>query len=175
MIQSILDDSLEGKEVRVSRYMANMSTNNVTQMMWNKRHCGLKPGTSSSAQEDALSFHELVREVLDLISAINLGDYIPALRLVSAKLQGYTKRMKAVRNRISDFLNKIIAEHRQLELSAGSTKNDSLLGLMLRSSQEEGSDLKELLTMDTIKAVLMVSVVVHRLKPYTVFNLIFRI
>ncbi|KAL6284205.1 hypothetical protein ACE6H2_015134 [Prunus campanulata] len=60
---------------------------------------------------DARGFKSVVKEGTQLLSAPNLGDYIPFIAPLD--LQGFTKRMKSVNKAFDTFFEKIIEEHLQ--------------------------------------------------------------
>ncbi|BFG20120.1 hypothetical protein CerSpe_063940 [Prunus speciosa] len=60
---------------------------------------------------DARGFRSVIEEVVQLIGAANLGDYIPFI--APFDLQGFTKRMKSVNKAFDTFFEKVIDEHIQ--------------------------------------------------------------
>ncbi|CAM6118405.1 unnamed protein product [Calypogeia fissa] len=148
----ILEESQKGNPVDMAEFFAIVNVNNMTQMMMNKSYCIRRSSSSSAAAQATMStFQEIFQEVFVLLGSFNLADYVPLVRPFD--LQGFNKRVKVVHQKLSDFLDKVIEEHRQ-KLHIGSQEDykedfvDALIGL------GETKEFQDRLSMDTIKAML---------------------
>ncbi len=70
-------------------------------------------GVEESRENDALHFKQMLEEVNQWLISLIISDYIPSLRWV-AKLQGIEAALHALRKRKSQFVQKLITEHKRL-------------------------------------------------------------
>lgn len=101
---------------------------------------------------DEKSFHDAVKEVVQLVATPNLSDFIPCVAWFD--FQGINRRAKSLRNMFDGFLERIIEEHLDDQFK-NENKNqdfvDVLLGLMGSQNNEYNID------PSTIKALILVS------------------
>uniref|UniRef100_A0A0A0KJF4 Cytochrome P450 n=1 Tax=Cucumis sativus TaxID=3659 RepID=A0A0A0KJF4_CUCSA len=103
---------------------------------------------------DEKSFHDAVKEVVQLVATPNLCDFIPCVAWFD--LQGINGRAKHLCNMFDGFLEKIIEEHLDQFKIANKNQDfvDVLLGLMGSQNNEYKID------RSTIKALILVSTLI---------------
>ncbi|XP_008460602.2 cytochrome P450 71AU50 [Cucumis melo] len=103
---------------------------------------------------DEKSFHDAVKEVVQLVATPNLSDFIPCVAWFD--FQGINRRAKSLRNMFDGFLERIIEEHLDDQFK-NENKNqdfvDVLLGLMGSQNNEYNID------PSTIKALILEMVI----------------
>lgn len=125
-------------------------TNNVISRIVMSERC-------SGDDDEAGAVRKLIEETADLLGKFNLSDYIWFCK--NLDLQGFGKRLKEVRDRFDEMMEKIIEEHQNKRMKSkedgkeGNVVQD-LLGILLDIAEDPSSEIK--LTRDNIKAVIMV-------------------
>ncbi|XP_020591188.1 flavonoid 3'-monooxygenase-like [Phalaenopsis equestris] len=89
--------------------------------------------------EEAAKFKEMTAEMARLAGEFNVGDFVPGIDWLD--LQGLNKKMKKVRERFGEFLEKIIDEHRSIGFNHQTRDFLSLLIEMKDSAKEEFADI----------------------------------
>lgn len=121
-------------------------TNNVISRIVMSERC-------SGDDDEAGAVRKLIEETADLLGKFNLSDYIWFCK--NLDLQGFGKRLKEVRNRFDEMMEKIIEKRRKSKEDSkeGNVVQD-LLDILLDITEDPSSEIK--LTRDNIKAVIMV-------------------
>ncbi|KAF5182893.1 Cytochrome p450, partial [Thalictrum thalictroides] len=97
-------------------------------------------------------FHGMIDEWMVLNGVINIGDWIPWLRVFD--LQGYVKRMKVLRDKFDAFHNYVIADHiAQKKLAGKDFVPKDMVDVLLQLS-EDGTDPEVKLTIEAVKALV---------------------
>ncbi len=115
------------------------------------RYCGI-----GSDNEKTQWFKETIDAIHYWYGAFIISDYIPYLKWVT-KLQGIDTSLQALRNQISNFVTKIMDEHRTTPSTPNSNIEDvpkDFVDVLFTMPQEDGIGH---LTDDTIQGVIMVS------------------
>ncbi|KAF4367373.1 hypothetical protein F8388_025791 [Cannabis sativa] len=113
--------------------------------------CRMVFGKKYSDDEfDPKGFKEIIKELMHLGAAPNLGDYIPFLAPLD--LQGLTKRMKAVQKVFDEFFEGIIDEHIQSKAKDDHEDKD-FVDVMLRIMGSEQSEYR--IERPNIKAIIL--------------------
>lgn len=126
------------------------TTNNVISRMVMSQRC-------SGDENEAGGVRKLVQETAELTGKFNLSDYIWFCK--NLDLQGFGKRLKEVRDRFDEMMEKIIDEHenerRKLKRRSeeGGVEKD-LLDILLDIAEDGSSEMK--LTRENIKAFILV-------------------
>ncbi|XP_047966771.1 cytochrome P450 71AU50-like [Salvia hispanica] len=98
---------------------------------------------------DERGFKGVIQEVMKLIAAPNLGDYLPFLGVLD--LQGLTRRMKAVAKVFDDFFERVIEDHVRAGDRPEQAKDivDTMMSIMQRGESEFQFDRRN------IKAIML--------------------
>ncbi|CAK9231513.1 unnamed protein product [Sphagnum troendelagicum] len=150
-IKDIYKEANEGKVVDLTFKLSSISTNHMTQMLFRKRYCGI-----GSDDKKTQWFKETIDAVQYWFGAFIISDYIPYLRWVT-KLQGVDSSLQALRNQISNFVTKIMDEHRTTPSTPNSNIEDvpkDFVDVLFTMPQEDGTGH---LTDDTIQTRLLQS------------------
>ncbi|CAM6100636.1 unnamed protein product [Calypogeia fissa] len=147
----ILEESQQGNVVDIRECLSTMAMNNMTQMIMNRSYCVHSSGSKSSALPPN-QLLKAVRDMMELLAAFNVSDYIPLLKPFD--LQGLHKRSKAVHWILDKFIEELIEEHRQRR-SIANTENykEDFVDALLKIGQTK--EFEERLSMDSVKAVLL--------------------
>lgn len=129
-------------KVELKSMFMELTFNITMRMIAGKRYYGKEVNNN----EEALQFREIMREVLTLSGAGNLGDFIPILNWIGSR--SYEKRIIEIGKRTDSFLQSLIEEARG-KMGEQNTIIDHLLSLQ-QSQPEYYTD-------QTIKGFLLVS------------------
>jgi len=103
-------------------------------------------GVEESRENDALHFKQIVDEVQKWFITLIISDYIPSLRWV-AKLQGIEAALHTLRQKKSQFIQKLITEHKTAtkdqvkDLGNKNTTNKpkDFMSVLLSAPREDGT------------------------------------
>jgi cytochrome P450 len=105
-------------------------------------------GVEGSREKGALYFKQIVQEVNHWFATLIISDYIPSLRWV-ARLQGIEAGLHALRRRKSEFVQKLIAEHKSLMATTDqdedsgnkntTNKPKDFMSVLLSAPREDGT------------------------------------
>ncbi len=79
-------------------------------------------GVEESSGNDAFLFKQILEEVNQWFITLIISDYIPSLRWI-AKLQGTEAALHALRKKKSQFIQKLITEHKSLIATTDQVKD----------------------------------------------------
>ncbi|XP_057793706.1 trimethyltridecatetraene synthase-like [Salvia miltiorrhiza] len=132
--------SLSGKPVELREHLLRFTLSIICKMLFKE---------DSIVDMDEVSV--MVREWFLLNGAFNIGDWIPWLD--SLDLQGYIKKMKALRKKMDRFCDSVIDDHLAKRVAAGddAAKKDFVDALLQIAAEEDGVEF----TMDCVKALIM--------------------
>ncbi|KAH9568060.1 hypothetical protein CY35_03G057600 [Sphagnum magellanicum] len=145
MIQDIYVEAQEDKVIDLNFKLSSLATNNITQMLFRKRYCGV--GTN---QRETQWFKETFEEIFHWYGVFIIADYIPYLKWVT-KLQGIDASLQALHTKISTFLQQIIDEHRRNPNVDDNYTVKDFVDVLLTMPQEDGTGH---LSDDTIQAII---------------------
>ncbi|KAK9091225.1 hypothetical protein Sjap_024402 [Stephania japonica] len=115
-------------------------------------------------KDDRFHFRPIISEVMELVGAFNVGDYVPFL--ATFDIQGLVRRMKATNRKFDEFLERLIEEHlrdakdKQTQFIV-SDFIDVMLSLMEEDSMKEvkfGKDNIKAIILDVLAAAMDTSV-----------------
>ncbi|KAL0359459.1 UNVERIFIED_CONTAM: cytochrome [Sesamum angustifolium] len=137
-----------GESVDIGSVLIRM-TNNVISRMVMSRRC-------SEDETEAGGVRKLVQETAELTGKFNLSDYIWFCK--NLDLQGFGQRLKKVRDRFDEMMEKIIDEHQneRMKLKQKSEEGEvakDLLDILLDIAEDGSSEMK--LTRENIKAFIL--------------------
>jgi hypothetical protein len=117
-------------------------------------------GVEESRETDALQFKQILEEVNHWFVTLIISDYIPSLRWV-VRLQGIEAALHKLQQRKSQFVQKLIKEHKSLMATTDQVKDSGnktnkpkdFMSVLLSAPREDGTG-----NMDdeTIECVVMV-------------------
>ncbi|KAL7601067.1 flavonoid 3'-monooxygenase [Lactuca sativa] len=110
-------------------------------------------GGGAGGDPKADEFKEMATELQVLAGEFNIGDFIPALDWLD--LQGITKKMKNLHDRLDAFLNVILQEHKTTAANGGASGHDVDFLCMLLSLRDEADGDEAKLSDVEIKALLL--------------------
>ncbi|CAN5972819.1 unnamed protein product [Sphagnum jensenii] len=145
MIKDIYVEAQDDKVIDLNFKLASLSTNNITQMLFRKRCCGV--GTN---QRETRWFKETVDEMFRWYGVFIIADYIPYLKWVT-KLQGIDASLQALYTKLSTFIQQIIDEHRRNPNIVDNDTIKDFVDVLLTMPQEDGSGQ---LSDDTIQTII---------------------
>ncbi|KAH8959956.1 hypothetical protein BDL97_06G104900 [Sphagnum fallax] len=145
MIKDIYVEAQDDKVIDLNFKLASLSTNNITQMLFRKRCCGV--GTN---QRETRWFKETVDEMFRWYGVFIIADYIPYLKWVT-KLQGIDASLQALYTKLSTFIQQIIDEHRRNPNIVDNDTIKDFVDVLLTMPQEDGTGQ---LSDDTIQAII---------------------
>ncbi|XP_042048010.1 cytochrome P450 93A3-like [Salvia splendens] len=138
----------DGKSVDIGKELIMMSNNVISRMIMSER--------CSEDEDEAGAVRKLVQETAELTGKFNLSDYIWFCR--NLDLQGFGKRLKEVRDRFDEMMERIIEEHQTARRKSKENVEESeivkdLLHILLDIAEEGSSEVK--LTRENIKAFIL--------------------
>ncbi|KAH6758012.1 hypothetical protein C2S52_023093, partial [Perilla frutescens var. hirtella] len=131
-----------GKSVAIGSELIRLTNNVISRMVMSER--------CSGDEDEAGAVRKLIEETAFLLGKFNLSDYIWFCK--NLDLQGFGKRLKKVRDRFDEMMEKIIDEHQNKRRESKVAVKD-LLDILLDLAEDPSSEMK--LTRDNIKAVIM--------------------
>jgi cytochrome P450 len=144
IINTIYMESEEGKVVNLNFHLTCLINNMLTQTLFGKRFYGVE----ESRETDALDFKQITDEVNRWFATLIISDYIPSLRWV-ARLQGIEAALHALRKRKSQFVQKLITEHKSLMATTDqdedsgnkntTNKPKDFMSVLLSAPREDGT------------------------------------
>eukprot|EP01018_Ginkgo_biloba_P011132 Gb_18169 [translate_table: standard] len=106
MIQSILEDSVKGSNpVNVSKKVGALAAGIICRIIFGRKYSDEMLGSGG--------FSAVIQEVLLLLGAFNIGDFIPYLEWMD--VQGLNRRFCKTHKTLDAFLEKIIEEHAEAQ------------------------------------------------------------
>ena len=100
-------------------------------------------------------FQEMLDEIFLLNGVLNIGDWIPWIAFLD--LQGYVKRMKALREKLDRFQDDMLEKHRAKREADDSGGAKDMVDMLLRLADDP--DLEVKLPIDGVKAFTLVSLI----------------
>ena len=110
---------------------------------------------SESSMVRLEEFQEMLDEIFLLNGVLNIGDWIPWIAFLD--LQGYVKRMKALREKLDRFQDDMLEKHRAKREADDSGGAKDMVDMLLRLADDP--DLEVKLPIDGVKAFTLVSLI----------------
>ncbi|KAA8517013.1 hypothetical protein F0562_017169 [Nyssa sinensis] len=149
-IELLLKKAKAGEAVDVGGELIRVTNNVISRMIMSER--------CSENENEAGDVRKLVQETAELTGKFNLSDFIWFCK--NLDLQGFGKRLKDVRNRFDEMMERIIKEHQdarkrktKTKIGDGGDAVKDVLDILLDISEDESSEMK--LTRENIKAFIL--------------------
>ncbi|KAK8553374.1 hypothetical protein V6N13_062182 [Hibiscus sabdariffa] len=146
---------LSGKPVLLREQLLYFTLCIMSRMVLGKRHFGLS-GDGRLGSNSILTpreFQEMIDEVLLLNGVFHIGDWISWLEFLD--LQGYLKRMKALKKKLDRFLDHVFDEHkRRKEELRKDFVPENMVDLLLQLADDPDLDVK--LSYDALRGLTLV-------------------
>ena len=151
-LRLLLKKSQVGEAVDVGGELLTLTNNTISRMTMSQLAC------SDDNDDEAENIRKLVADTAELAGRFNVSDYIWFCK--NLDFQGIKKRVKNVRGRFDDIMERVIKKHeeerkKRKENGNADTGMKDLLDILLDLYEDERSEVK--LTKDNIKAFIMVS------------------
>jgi isoflavone 2'-hydroxylase len=144
LVQKLAQMSYNGfSEVELRPMFSEMTFNTIMRMVSGKRYYGNDCDVSDV--EEARLFREIIKEIVTLGGANNVGDFLGFLRLFD--FDGLEKRLKKISKRTDSFLQGLIDEHR-----FGKRNTNTMIDHLLTQQQSQ----PEYYTDQIIKGLIVV-------------------
>ncbi|KAE8657996.1 Kinase superfamily protein [Hibiscus syriacus] len=145
---------LSGKPVVLKKHLLCLTLSVISRMGFGEKPFSVS-GDDRLGSNSVMSlpeFQELVDEFFLLAGVVNIGDWIPWLDFLD--LQGYIKRMKALKKKLDRFLDHVFDEHKRKkkELSKDFVARD-MVDLLFQLADDP--DLNVKLTYDHIRGLIL--------------------
>ncbi|XP_008242247.1 PREDICTED: flavonoid 3'-monooxygenase-like [Prunus mume] len=139
--------ALSGKAVVLKEHLSRLNLSIMSRIVLGKEYFSLTDFESSimSLKE----FQDMLDELFLLNGVSNIGDWIPWLDFLD--LQGYVKRMKAVKKKMDRFYEFVLHEHKARKEGVQEFVAKDMVDLLLQLV-DDPNDLEVKLTYDSIKA-----------------------
>ncbi|XP_050229047.1 3,9-dihydroxypterocarpan 6A-monooxygenase-like [Mercurialis annua] len=144
-LQFMMKKANAGEAVNVGVQLLRVTNNVVSKMLMNHR--------CSENEDEADEVRKLVQEIAALTASFNLSDFIWFCK--SLDLQGFGTRLKQVRDKFDNLMDKIIREHEEARKKTGyeGDKVKDVLHILLDIQGDDNSEIK--LTTENIKSFIM--------------------
>ncbi|KAJ6805064.1 putative cytochrome P450 71A1 [Iris pallida] len=118
-------------------FLSTLSLNVISRMVLGKNYLQAEEGAVVTPEE----FKTMLDELFFLNGVINVGDWIPSVRLLD--LQGYVKRMKVLSRKFDRFLEHVVDEHnaRRAAEGEGFVAKD-MVDVLLQLADDPGLEIK---------------------------------
>ncbi|KAI3760578.1 hypothetical protein L1987_50975 [Smallanthus sonchifolius] len=140
---SLSQNAKDGKAVDVSGELVKTTNNVISRMIMNER--------CSDNQSEAKDVRKLVAEINEIAGKFNLSDHIWLFK--NLDLQGFGKKLKDVRGRYDELLDRIIREHEEARRQEMGSQRKDLLNILLDISEDESTEIE--LSKENIKALIL--------------------
>jgi len=153
--RSVLSDTQQGQVIDFKLKLNALTANVVARIVLNKRFTGCVDSTAEEEAE-AHEFKEIIEELFILQGTFLIGDYLPWLRPLD--LGGTEKRMKALRVRIDQFLDKILHEHEAKRAKGPIAEEDKdMIDVLLNERDAQDPADSHHIDLNNIKSTILVN------------------
>lgn len=146
---------LSGKPIMLKDQLSRVTLSIISRIVLGKKYFS---ESAKSAGETSIvtleEFQEMLDELFLLNGVLNIGDWIPWLKFLD--LQGYQKRMKALKKKFDRFHDYVFDEHKAKATKEDDKdlKGEDMVDLLLRLADDP--DLEVKLTYDSVKGFTQV-------------------
>ncbi|EXB38962.1 Flavonoid 3'-monooxygenase [Morus notabilis] len=140
--------SLSGKPVVLKEHLSRVTLSVISRIVLGKKYFSESKSERSIVTLE--EFQEMLDELFLLNGVFNIGDWIPWLRFLD--LQGYERRMKALKKRFDRFHDHVLDEHKAKRKAVKDFVAKDMVDLLLELG--DNPDLEVKLTCDSVKGFL---------------------
>lgn len=147
---------LSGKPIQLKDQLSRVTLSVISRIVLGKKYFSESKSDKSSIVT-LEEFQEMLDELFLLNGVLNIGDWIPWLKFLD--LQGYEKRMKALKKKFDRFHDYVFDEHKAKKLDRENNnikdfKTNDMVDLLLQLADDPDLDVK--LTYDSVKGFTQV-------------------
>ncbi|WJZ97689.1 hypothetical protein VitviT2T_016271 [Vitis vinifera] len=144
--------ALSGKPVMLKEHLSRVTLGVISRIVLGEKYFSeFESGRSMLTVEEC---QKMLGELFLLNGVLNIGDWIPWIAFLD--LQGYVKRMKALRDKFDRFYDHVLEKHRARREAEDFVAKD-MVDMLLRLADDPDVEVK--LTTDGIKGFTQVSVI----------------
>ncbi|XP_030933038.1 trimethyltridecatetraene synthase-like [Quercus lobata] len=137
--------SMSGKPIMLKDHLSRLTLSIISRIVLGKKYFSeSKDETSIVTLEE---FQEILDELFLLNGVLNIGDWIPWIDFLD--LQGYVKRMKALRKKLDRFHDHVFDEHKARREGEKDFVPKDMVDLLLQMADDPNLDVK--LTYESVK------------------------
>ncbi|KAF8043832.1 hypothetical protein BT93_A1978 [Corymbia citriodora subsp. variegata] len=140
-LKAMFEKAAKKQAVDVGVELMKLTNNVISRMALSRRCCD---------EDEADEVRTLVKEMCELAGKFNLSEAIWFCK--NLDLQGFGKRLKDVRERYDEMMERIMREHQEARGKGGERVKD-LLDILLEIYEDESSEIR--LTRENLKAFIM--------------------
>ena len=144
--------ALSGKPVMLKEHLSRVTLSVISRIVLGEKY--FNESESGRSIVTVKEFQEMLDELFLLNGVLNIGDWIPWIAFLD--LQGYVKRMKALRHKFDRFYDHVLEKHRARREAEDFVAKD-MVDILLRLADDP--DLEVKLGTDGIKGLTLVSVI----------------
>ncbi|XP_061346432.1 cytochrome P450 93A2-like [Gastrolobium bilobum] len=147
-LRLLLKKGNAGEAIEVGGELMTLANNIVSRMIMSQ--------TCMENEGEAEEVRKLVQDTTHLTGKFNVSDFIWFFK--NWDLQGFSKRLKEIRDRFDTMMERVIKEHeeerrKRKELGGGDGQIKDLLDILMDILEDESSDIK--LTIENLKAFIL--------------------
>lgn len=109
-----------------------------------------------AGDENGEKFLEILREFLELLGAISIGDFVPSLWWIN-RINGFDRRVDRIAKEMDEFLEKVI--HERLENPPAAKAEENFVDILLEIYRNNSAGVS--IDRDSIKAIILVINLIH--------------
>ncbi|KAL6224270.1 hypothetical protein ACLB2K_003125 [Fragaria x ananassa] len=137
--------ALSGKPVTLKENLSRLTLSIISRIVLGKKYFSVSESETSIVTLN--EFQEMLDELFLLNGVLNIGDWIPWLELFD--LQGYVKRMKALKKKFERFHDHVFGEHRANKEGVKEYVPKDLVDVLLKLADDPNIEVK--LNYDSVK------------------------
>lgn len=145
-----------GKPIAVKEQLTRATLSTISRMAMGKKY--FSESKSETSIVTLKEFQEILDELVLLNGVLNIGDWIPWLKFLD--LQGYERRMKALKKRLDRFYDYVLDEHKAETIlpkedhGYKDLKGNDMVDLLLRLADDPHLEVK--VTYDSVRGFTQV-------------------
>lgn len=140
-----------GKPIELKEHLSRYTLSIISRIVMGKKYFSASESEKSIVTLE--EFQEMLDELFLLNGVLNIGDWIPWIDFLD--LQGYVRRMKALKKRFDRFHDHVIEEHNKRRVGVKDFVAQDMVDLLLQLADDPELEIK--LTTDNIKGLTQVN------------------
>ncbi|XP_059431770.1 trimethyltridecatetraene synthase-like [Corylus avellana] len=140
--------ALSGKPIRVKEHLVRLTLSVISRIVLGNKY--FSESESETSEITFKEFKQMIDEWLFLNAALNIGDWIPWLSFLD--LQGYVKRMKALKKKFDRFHDHVFDDHKVKREAEKDFVPKDMVDLLLQLADDPNTDHVKL-TYDNVKGL----------------------